>query len=393
MSKSGRTSAAPTDSLPLALYVHFPWCVKKCPYCDFNSHTRREVIDQQSYIDALLRDLDYDISVYEDAAEPRELSSIFLGGGTPSLFGGTAIARLLDGVGARMPLAEDAEITLEANPGTVEHDDFAAYRAAGVNRLSLGVQSFDDAHLATLGRIHNAEDAARAIRAATAAGFTNLNLDLMFGLPQQTLASARRDITTACAFSPTHLSLYQLTIEPNTLFHRHPPTLPDDDLTMEIQQCLHAIARENGYGQYEVSAHARDGWQSRHNLNYWSFGDYLGIGAGAHGKVTRAGKITRYWKQKHPQRYQGSAGDPEGVGYAGEVAESDVAFEFLLNNLRLTQGFDTAIIRPRTGRPAAEILGRLRDAVARELVLVEGARVKCSARGYRFLDEVLQGVL
>lgn len=385
-----------SGSPPLALYVHFPWCVKKCPYCDFNSHPRRGDIDQMAYIDALIRDLDHDLRRYGHiTAKQRKLSSIFLGGGTPSLFGAPAIGRLLREVARRLPLEEEIEITLEANPGGVEHDDFAAYRGAGVNRLSLGAQSFNDAHLAALGRIHDADAVRRAIQAACDAGFDNFNLDLMHGLPGQSVESALRDLEAALAFSPGHLSLYQLTIEPNTWFHRHPPSLPHPDRICDMQQGLQARTARDGYRRYEVSSYARPGMRCRHNLNYWRFGDYLGIGAGAHGKITADGAVERYWKHKHPQTYAASAGSARALGGAGPVAEGDLLFEFLMNALRLTDGFDAALVRARTGRPAAEVAALLDDAVRRRWVIFSrgGRRIRCSAAGYRLLDEILQRIL
>lgn len=376
--------------MPLALYVHFPWCVKKCPYCDFNSHAQVGEIDQPGYIAALIGDLEHDIAAYPSA---RKLTSIFMGGGTPSLFGGKAIAHLLDEIRARLPFDDDIEITLEANPGGIEHDDFAAYREAGVNRLSLGVQSFDDAQLEQLGRIHTAADAAHAIRAALDAGFANVNLDLMYGLPQQDRASALTDLETALDFAPAHLSLYQLTIEPNTWFHRYPPKLPDDERIVEMEQHLHALAAKHGYQQYEVSAHAQPNHQCKHNLNYWQFGDYLGIGAGAHGKITEHDNIKRYWKQRHPRRYLDSAGSEACIGDIKEITDREVLVEFLINALRLTDGFDHALIQQRTGQDVDEVLGLLADAIERGLVINNGEKIKCSPHGYRFLDEILQGVL
>ena len=376
---------------PLSLYIHFPWCVKKCPYCDFNSHQQRGAIDQPAYIATLIRDLDHDLATH--ACGERKLVSVFMGGGTPSLFGANAIARLLSEIQSRIAFDGDIEITMEANPGAVEHDDFSAYRAAGVNRLSLGAQSFNDAHLKQLGRIHTAGEIRNAIRAAVDAGFVNFNLDLMYGLPQQTTRAALRDLESALEFSPPHLSLYQLTIEPNTWFHRHPPRLPAHDRLMQMQEALHELAREHGYERYEVSAHAKAGLRCRHNLNYWQFGDYLGIGAGAHGKITRHDAITRYWKHKHPQRYLTSVADGCAVGGSGEIASRDVGFELLMNALRLTDGFDTNLIPARTGRTLKQVLAVLDDAIQRELVVHEGGRIRCSERGYLFLDDVLQGVL
>lgn len=395
-SVGGERIAGSSGSLPpLSLYIHFPWCIKKCPYCDFNSHQRRGDIHQQTYITALLRDLDHDLTTH--ACANRKLISIFMGGGTPSLFGATAIARLLSEIKSRIAFHDAIEITMEANPGAVEHDDFAAYRRAGVNRVSLGAQSFNDAHLEQLGRIHNAGDIRDSIRAACDAGFANLNLDLMYGLPEQTPQAALDDLETALEFSTAHLSLYQLTIEPNTWFHRHPPKLPAHDCIMEMQEAMHKLARERGHERYEVSAHATAGRRCRHNLNYWQFGDYLGIGAGAHGKITRRGGITRYWKHKHPQRYLDSVGDGreagQAVGGTGEVAGGDVLFEFLMNALRLTDGFDANLIPARTGRSVGEGVAVLGDAIGRGLVVYEKDRIRCSAQGYLFLNDVLQGVL
>ena len=375
---------------PLALYVHFPWCVKKCPYCDFNSHPLRDGLDEAGYIDALLRDLDHDIAAH--ACAGRSLVSMFLGGGTPSLFSGAALGRLLGEIRARLAWDPAMEITLEANPGAVEHDDFAAYRSAGVNRLSLGVQSFDDLQLGKLGRIHSAAEVRRTLVAARDAGFDNLNIDLMHGLPGQTPRSALGDLEAALEFAPAHLSLYQLTIEPNTLFHRHPPPLPDHDCAMDIQLALHELAAAHGYGRYEISAHARDGRRCRHNLNYWQFGDYLGIGAGAHGKITRHGTIRRYWKHKHPQRYLATAGSPQSLGESREIPGHEAAFEFLMNALRLTHGFDTALIPARTGRPTDQVIALLDEAAGRGLVNRGDGRVRCSDKGYRFLDEILAGL-
>ncbi|MGR3984388.1 MAG: radical SAM family heme chaperone HemW [Gammaproteobacteria bacterium] len=388
---------------PLALYAHFPWCVKKCPYCDFNSHAQRGDIDQNGYVDALLRDLGRDLAPggIADAARGRKLHSIFLGGGTPSLFGGDAMARLLRGLRAQLDWDAGIEITLEANPGALEHDDFRAYRAAGINRISLGVQSFQDARLREIGRIHSGADARRAIRAALDAGFDNVNLDLMFALPRQLAREALRDLDAAIDFAPRHLSLYQLTLEPQTWFHRHPPPLPGEAQAMTMQRELHARAAAHGYHRYEVSAHARRGGRCRHNLNYWEFGDYLGIGAGAHGKITRDLAVTRYWKRKHPQGYLaalgGGAGDAAGgnaaLGGSKVVARAEVLFEFLLNALRLRDGFAAELAAARAGHSADDALAALGDARARGWVVVEDGRVRCSEKGYWFLDEILQGVL
>ncbi|RTZ79468.1 MAG: YggW family oxidoreductase, partial [Gammaproteobacteria bacterium] len=282
--------APEATSPPLGLYVHIPWCVRKCPYCDFNSHAAQGELEEQAYVDALLTDL------AREEAGGRVVETLFIGGGTPSLFSGEAITRLLQGIRDTLDLASDTEITLEANPGAVDAAHFEAYREAGVNRLSIGIQSFDGDALQRLGRIHDARQAVEAFETARAAGFENINLDLMFGLPQQKLEEALDDLRRAIALGPEHLSWYQLTLEPHTPFHRHPPPLPADDLVWEMQEQGLELLAKAGYGRYETSAHALVGWRCRHNLNYWRFGDYLGIGAGAHGKIT-AGEVTRYWKE------------------------------------------------------------------------------------------------
>ena len=367
----------------------FPWCIKKCPYCDFNSHELRAPLDQKTYLNALIRDLDYDLAVYDLAN--KKLSSIFLGGGTPSLFSGDTIARLLREIETRISFDDAIEITLETNPGAVEHDDFAAYRDAGVNRLSIGAQSFDDAQLQQLGRIHNAAEIHAAINAASAAGFTNLNLDLMYGLPNQTRQAARHDLQTAIAHAPAHLSLYQLTIEPNTLFYRKPPALPAHDNIAEIEIELHDLARENGYQRYEISAHAKPGKQCRHNLNYWQFGDYLAIGAGAHGKITTATAIKRYWKQKHPKTYLQNIKQRTGkqIGATSEIKDNEILQEFLMNALRLTDGFDNNQIKTRTNKKLTEATALLDDAITKKLITKTNKKIQCTKQGLLFLDEIL----
>ena len=340
---------------PLSLYIHLPWCVKKCPYCDFNSHGIKgdgqggdaDAIPEARYIEALIADLEQDLP----RVWGRPIHSIFFGGGTPSLFSPAAIQSVLSQVRARLPLRADAEITLEANPGTVELERFQGYRDAGVNRLSIGIQSFNADKLHALGRIHGRDEALGAAAAARAAGFDNFNLDLMFGLPNQTLDEARADLHTALSLGPTHLSLYQLTIEPNTLFHAQAPALPDDEVTWEMQTELQAMTAAAGFEHYEVSAYARAGYASRHNLNYWRFGDYLGIGAGAHAKITHARGITRLWKPKHPTQYMETAGTPTGMGGEHALTRADAAFEFMLNTLRLTTGFEPDLFLQRTGLP------------------------------------------
>ncbi len=372
---SPQASAAP---LPLALYVHLPWCVRKCPYCDFNSHPAR-AIPEGDYIDALLTDLDAQLP----EAAGRPLESIFIGGGTPSLFSPAAIGALLDGVAARLALADDIEITLEANPGTAEAARFAGYRAAGVNRLSLGIQSFDDRRLAALGRIHDAAQARAAVAMARRAGFDNLNLDLMFGLPDQDRAGALADLEQALALAPDHLSWYQLTLEPGTPFHRQPPPLPDDEQLWAIQQAgLERLARA-GFLRYEISAFALEERRCRHNLNYWRFGDYLGIGAGAHGKITTPDGVWRRARTRLPGRY---LADPT-AGDRWRVTGRSLALEALMNMLRLTKGVSEALFETRTGLSLEDLeptLGRLRR---RGLMVSD--RLQATPRGYDFLDQLL----
>jgi oxygen-independent coproporphyrinogen-3 oxidase len=339
------------------------------------------------YIDALLSDLDHDIAW----AGKRRIDTIFLGGGTPSLFGADVIGGLLDGIAKRLDLAEDAEITLEANPGTVEAGKFEGFRRAGVNRLSIGVQSFDDGHLQRLGRIHNGFEAVGAVEAARKAGFGNFNLDLMFGLPGQTEAQALADVLQAIALGPTHISFYQLTLEPNTLFHRYPPTLPSEDAIWQIQQVCQAELAAAGYGQYEVSAYAQEGYRCRHNLNYWRFGDYLGIGAGAHGKLTLNGQgVVRYWKHKHPQQYLSGAGTPECMGARHSVHEDELPLEFLMNQLRLREGFSAVHYRDCTGLGVDTLEPGLSRCIELGLLESLGDTVCCTDQGWNFLDDVLE---
>jgi oxygen-independent coproporphyrinogen-3 oxidase len=333
---------------PLGLYIHLPWCVRKCPYCDFNSHKAPEALPEARYIDALLADLDQELP----GVLGREVVSVFLGGGTPSLFSGPAIQRLLIGVGARMQLADDAEITMEVNPGTLECAPLDQYRAAGINRLSLGVQSFDDQQLERIGRIHSATDARNAVEQALAVGFDRVNLDLMYGLPGQTSQQALADLDQAIELGPDHVSHYQLTIEPNTLFHAHRPAgLPDHDLAWDMQTQGQRLLDTAGYQQYEISAYARSGAHCRHNLNYWQFGDYLGIGAGAHGKITHAadGRIERSCKQRHPASYLERAGAEPREGERWLVPVDDRRLEFVLNAFRLNQGVPLKWYPARTG--------------------------------------------
>lgn len=370
---------------PLALYVHVPWCVRKCPYCDFNSHEANQGIPEKAYVDALLRDLEHDLP----RVGGRRAQSVFIGGGTPSLFAPGAIEALLAGVRARIPIAPDAEITLEANPGTVDADRFAGFRAAGVNRLSLGIQSFCDAKLQALGRIHGANEALQAAEAARRAGFDNLNLDLMFGLPGQSVDEACEDAMRAIALQPAHLSLYQLTLEPGTPFYHRPPALPDDDAIWSMQIELQALLEQAGYGQYEVSAYAQPGRQCRHNRNYWLYGDYLGIGAGAHGKITEAGGVTRLWKRKQPKDYLEKAGTAEALGGEQRLAPEDLPLEFMMNTLRLPEGFESVLFVQRTGLPLSVVAEPLAAATRRALLEREDSRIRPTALGMRYLNDLL----
>lgn len=377
-----------TAPIPLALYVHIPWCARKCPYCDFNSHEARGPVPEQAYVDALLADLEQDLA----RVWGRRIESVFVGGGTPSLFSVEALDRLLAGLRARLPLRPNTEITLEANPGAVERGKFAEFREIGVNRLSIGVQSFNDQHLQRLGRIHDRRAAVAAAEAAHAAGLDNFNLDLMFGLPGQTVEQALADIANAVALQPAHLSYYQLTIEPNTRFHQSPPTLPDDETTSLMQERAQAELARQGYRQYEVSACARDNRRCRHNLNYWEFGDYLGIGAGAHGKLTdpAAGRIHRRWKLKHPRDYLAAAGTPASVGGDAPIPTDDLSVEFLMNALRLVEGVPAALFEERTGLPLAVLERTLSRVRERGLMVADSERLQPTELGLRFLNDLLQ---
>ncbi len=368
---------------PLALYIHLPWCERKCPYCDFNSHEAR-VIPQEEYVDALLRDLEGDLEL----ARNRPVETLFIGGGTPSLFSPGAISRLLAGIGSLLQLSPGLEATMEANPGSAEAGKFAGFRAAGINRLSLGIQSFDDACLQALGRVHNSDQARAAIEYARAAGFASFNIDLMHGLPGQSAAAAETDLRTALAFAPPHLSWYQLTIEPNTVFHKRPPKLPSEDALADIQQAGEALLAAAGYGQYEVSAYSRPGFRCRHNLNYWSFGDYLGIGAGAHGKITgEDGRIRRYHKTRQPVDYLAACSGTFTAG-SRELERADIVGEFMLNALRLNEGFTRTLFEARTGLDIAVIEPHLLKLQERDLLECDD-RIRASALGRRFLDSVI----
>ena len=372
---------------PLALYIHLPWCVRKCPYCDFNSHRAPARIPEDDYVAALLRDLEQDLPL----AGERPLQSVFFGGGTPSLFSPAAIARLLRACGERLVFAPDLEITLEANPGTVEQARFQGFREAGVNRLSLGIQSLDDAKLRALGRIHGRAEALAAVAAARAAGFSNLNLDMMVGLPGQTPEQALRDIDELIALAPEHISYYQLTLEPDTVFARHPPPLPADDGVWAMQLAARRRLARAGYRRYEVSAYARPGRQCRHNRNYWTFGDYLGIGAGAHGKLSdpASGRVLRRWKPKQPRVYLQHAGTPAGIAGENALAPADRLFEFMLNALRLSEGVPVDLFSQRTGLDVAALAPARGEAVAAGLLHPDPERLLPTARGRRFLNDLV----
>jgi oxygen-independent coproporphyrinogen-3 oxidase len=368
---------------PLALYVHIPWCVRKCPYCDFNSHERSGALPEAEYVQKLFLDLENLLpSVWG-----RRLTSVFIGGGTPSLFSPASIDSLLSGVRARLTLEPGAEITLEANPGTVEAERFRGFRDAGVNRISIGVQSFDDRMLGKLGRIHSAGEARKAIDAALAS-FERVNVDLMYGLPGQDLAAAISDLEKAIDAGAPHISAYQLTIEPNTVFFSKPPTLPAHDACADMQVMIEKVLNEKGFEHYETSAFARPGQRCRHNLNYWEFGDYLGIGAGAHGKISLPGRITRHEQAKQPNAYL--KGDPIREV---EIPASQLPFEFMLNALRLVEGFPSALFQERTGLPFAVIQKNLEKAEHEGLLERDLQRIRPSAKGRRFLNDLLQEFL
>lgn len=381
---------------PLSLYIHMPWCVKKCPYCDFNSHgLRSEPPPYADYIDHLLADLDADRADFGAALEGRPILSIFFGGGTPSLFSPELIRRLLDGVHQRLPLAADTEITLETNPGTVEHGRFDGYLAAGVNRISFGVQSFDDDKLKRLGRIHSANEAEAAVKSAQDAGYSNINLDLMYALPQQTLQGALADVERAVALAPAHISHYQLTLEPNTAFAANPPPLPDDDHAWAMQEACEQRLADAGYGQYEISAYAQPGRHCAHNLNYWRFGDYLGIGAGAHGKLSdpASGQVHRRWKTRHPRAYMEAAGAAARIGGDSVVSATELPFEYMLNALRLIDGVPMADFAERTGLPTERIATALAAANQRGWLHEDPQRLRTTALGQRFLNDVIASFL
>ena len=374
---------------PLALYVHIPWCVQKCPYCDFNSHAQKQAIPEAEYVSALLDDLSADLAFVAG----RTLSSIFIGGGTPSLFSAQAIGQLLAGIQERIPFDDNIEITLEANPGTVEAGRFAGYQSAGVNRFSIGVQSFNPLHLQKLGRIHDPAQAVAAAHQASALKLRRFNLDLMHGLPNQTLEQALDDLRQAIALAPPHLSWYQLTIEPNTAFGARPPRLPEDDTLWEIQEQGHELLLAAGYRQYEISAYAKPGFECQHNLNYWRFGDYLGIGCGAHGKLTdpHTGTIHRTVKIKHPKGYL----DPARpyLDQRWQVQSDELPFEYFMNRFRLFEPCPKQEFMDRTGLPLTQIASRMQAAIQKELMADDGDVWRVTELGHRYLNVLLEGFM
>jgi len=368
---------------PLSLYIHWPWCVRKCPYCDFNSHESRGPIPEQAYLDALRADLEQSLPLIWG----RKIHTVFIGGGTPSLISAAGLERLMSDLRTLLPLDLDAEITMEANPGTFEADKFKSFRASGINRLSIGIQSFNSAHLQALGRIHDANEAIKAVEIAQA-NFDNFNLDLMYALPGQTLAEAQADVDLALGFAPPHLSLYHLTMEPNTVFAKYPPDLPGDDESADIQDMIAARTAAAGYDHYEVSAYARPGHRARHNLNYWQFGDYLGIGAGAHSKLSFPHRVLRQVRYKQPASFMEAAMKGNAVAEEHEIGRADMGFEFMLNTLRLTEGFDPNLFGERTGMPINAIEKALNEAEAKGLVYRDFRVIRPTALGQRFLNDL-----
>lgn len=379
-----QTLSGLTNPPPLSLYIHIPWCVRKCPYCDFNSHEFKQEIPEAAYVQALIADL--------EQATPlvwgRKIKSIFFGGGTPSLFSAEAIDTILSHVRMLTPLEYGAEITLETNPGTVDVAHFKGYKEAGVNRVSLGIQSFDARYLQALGRIHNSEQAITAAELALDT-FERVNLDLMYALPKQSLADTLQDAKTACDLKPAHLSFYHLTLEPNTPFHRTPPSLPDDDTSAQMQLEIEAVLGAHGYQHYETSAFALAGQQCQHNLNYWSFGDYLGIGAGAHSKLSFHDKIIRQSRHKHPKRYMGHAPKGTAVDHEWMIPRSELGFEFMMNALRLTEGFAPELFEQRTGLPLLMLAHRIKQAETQGLLSTSAQSLQPTLKGQRFLNDLL----
>lgn len=378
-----------TQLPPLSLYIHIPWCVQKCPYCDFNSHTIKQGIPEQEYLQALLTDLERELP----EVWGRRIQSIFIGGGTPSTFSPDTIDTLINGVRARIPLSPNAEITMEANPGTLDNSRLKGFFEAGINRLSIGVQSFDDKLLKNIGRIHDSHQAIAAIESAHKAGFENINLDLMFALPGQTPQLAKKDVQTAVSLNPHHISYYHLTLEPNTWFYTNPPTLPEEDDVWDIQESGQGLLSKHGYQQYETSAYARPGYQCRHNINYWQFGDYLGIGAGAHGKITRADTqtIQRRWKEKHPATYIENILNRREATRTQILETRELTFEFLMNALRLEDGFEMDLFSKHTGLDIHHLTNSLKTAQSQGLIDINNkeGRIYPTDKGKLFLNDLL----
>ncbi|MEQ1557935.1 MAG: radical SAM family heme chaperone HemW [Methyloglobulus sp.] len=374
---------------PLSLYVHIPWCIKKCPYCDFNSHGLKAELPETAYIDALLNDLDADLERY---AINRRIETIFIGGGTPSLFSPESLVRLLEGIRHRAILAKDLEITLEANPGTFESSKFAEFKSIGINRLSIGIQSFHDDLLTKLGRVHNSGEAIKAVEIAHQAGFDNFNLDLMFGLPGAKSGDSETDIQTAIQLKPTHISYYQLTLEPNTLFHKYPPKLPDDETVFTTQLNCQGLLANAGYQQYEISAYSQPKRECKHNVNYWQFGDYVGIGAGAHGKISMEvpNRILRPFKTKSPELY---LQNPFANGGEQEIDLQELPLEYLMNQLRLRRGFTIHDYQAKTGLDPSTLEPGLTMCLNQDLIELTGNHYRCTEKGWNFLDTVLQSFL
>lgn len=372
---------------PLSLYIHIPWCVRKCPYCDFNSHAVHDNVPEQEYVTALLADLEQDLP----KVIGRNIETLFIGGGTPSLFSPDAIYRLLEEIRHRLPVSPTAEITLEANPGTVDSGRFRGFHQAGIDRLSIGIQSFNEDCLNHLGRIHGQYAAYQAIEQAQQAGFVRLNLDMMFGLPGQTVGMALQDLETALHFSPSHLSWYQLTLEPNTAFYQHPPQLPDDDNLYEMQCVGQALLKNKGYVHYEISAFAQPGQYCQHNMNYWQFGDYLGIGAGAHGKLTDVvqGIITRFSKQRHPKIYMETASTAAVIATTTRLSHQDIGLEFMMNTLRLREGFTLDQLTARTGLTIVDLSAPLQQAYQQGWLIQDYHTIRPTEQGWWFLNDVL----
>ena len=374
---------------PLSLYVHIPWCEKKCPYCDFNSHVLKDELPERRYIEAVIKDLEQELP----RIHGREVGSIFIGGGTPSLISPSIMARLLVELRARLNLISQVEISLETNPGSADSSKFKGFREAGINRLSIGVQSFHDDLLHAIGRIHDGKAARAAAATAIESGFDNFNLDIMYGLPGQSPKMAMNDVRTAISFQPAHLSYYQLTIEPNTFFYTHTPPLPDDEISWRMQNNAETALAEQGYNHYEISAYARHGYRCQHNLNYWQFGDYLGIGAGAHSKVTLRDKVLRSWKVKHPADYMHKAHGAERIGGCKLSSAEELRFEFMLNTLRLQEPVTVQRFQHYTGQSISSIKKKLQQAHQDKLLSFDGKCFRATKLGHRFLNDLLQRFL